>query len=330
MALVIIPFNDVILNYVNSAFNIAHSRAASTIIPQNIIDRVIYFLTTGQIINTATETIVPMLISYGLVKVSNISHTPPESSENIGGSVADKNFVARVLKESALPEYDVYSDYAEMVTQFGFLVLFSVVWPLAPFACLLNNFIELRSDVVKFCVNSRRPVPSRSDGIGMWNQSLFFISWISALVSPTISIIYSTYDAQIPFSKQSVSKFGQICFDVIVVEHVWLGLYFIVRHFANELVDSAKTFLHTRSVNDKAMESRTENLSARKKEKLHVFETKRDLLLVIGADILENGNDNEANLASSECVCLSPECHGECRKRVADVVAMVELKSKVE
>ena len=40
-------------------------------------------------------------------------------------------------------------DYAEMVTQFGYVALWSLVWPLAPLFAFVNNYIELRSDAVK-------------------------------------------------------------------------------------------------------------------------------------------------------------------------------------
>lgn len=52
--------------------------------------------------------------------------------------------------------------------QFGYLTLFSPVWPLASVSFLINNWIELRSDAVKICVEMKRPVPHRADSIGPW------------------------------------------------------------------------------------------------------------------------------------------------------------------
>jgi len=57
-------------------------------------------------------------------------------------------------------------DYMEMVVQFGYVVLFSVVWPFAPLAALLNNLIEIRSDPVGIAFYRRRAMPQRAEGIG--------------------------------------------------------------------------------------------------------------------------------------------------------------------
>ena len=37
---------------------------------------------------------------------------------------------------------------------------------------LLNNWLELRSDALKITTHCRRPVPSRTDTIGPWLDSL--------------------------------------------------------------------------------------------------------------------------------------------------------------
>lgn len=59
-----------------------------------------------------------------------------------------------------------------MVTQFGYVTLWSIVWPLAPVFALINNYIELRSDAIKICKHVRRPVGTRVETIGAWLQTL--------------------------------------------------------------------------------------------------------------------------------------------------------------
>jgi anoctamin-10 len=44
----------------------------------------------------------------------------------------DREFLERVRSEVALPAYDLFVDYSEMVTQFGYVALWSTIWPLAP------------------------------------------------------------------------------------------------------------------------------------------------------------------------------------------------------
>lgn len=71
-------------------------------------------------------------------------------------------------------QYDAKTtaDYAEMVTQFGYIVVWSCVWPLAPVFALLNNYFEIRGDVVKITQHVRRPVGDRVETIGSWLDTL--------------------------------------------------------------------------------------------------------------------------------------------------------------
>jgi anoctamin-10 len=59
-----------------------------------------------------------------------------------------------------------------MVTQFGYVALYSTIWPLAPAMALSNNWLELRSDAFKMTTHTRRPIPARVDTIGPWLENL--------------------------------------------------------------------------------------------------------------------------------------------------------------
>jgi hypothetical protein len=67
---------------------------------------------------------------------------------------------------------DNSADYAEMITQFGYITIWSLVWPLAPIFALINNYVELRADAVKICKHVRRPVGDRVESIGSWLETL--------------------------------------------------------------------------------------------------------------------------------------------------------------
>jgi len=51
----------------------------------------------------------------------------------------------RVREEAGLPAYDVFTDYNEMASQFGYVVLWSTIWPLAPRTSLLSIFLPSSS-----------------------------------------------------------------------------------------------------------------------------------------------------------------------------------------
>eukprot|EP00102_Acyrthosiphon_pisum_P020071 XP_016657281.1 PREDICTED: anoctamin-2-like [Acyrthosiphon pisum] len=54
----------------------------------------------------------------------------------------------------------LYQEYSEMVIQYGFVVMFTTAFPLAPLCALLNNVLEQRLDAFKMVAAQRRPVPS--------------------------------------------------------------------------------------------------------------------------------------------------------------------------
>lgn len=106
----------------------------------------------------------------------------------------EREFLERVRSEVALPEYDVFTDYSEMVTQFGYVALWSTIWPLAPVMALFNNYIEARSDAFKIAVHTRRPTPVRTDTIGPWLESLSFLTWLSALTNSALVYLFRPPD----------------------------------------------------------------------------------------------------------------------------------------
>lgn len=59
-----------------------------------------------------------------------------------------------------------------MVTQFGYIAVWSIIWPLAPVFALINDYVELRSDAIKICNHVQRPVGERVESIGPWLNML--------------------------------------------------------------------------------------------------------------------------------------------------------------
>ncbi|KAG5734689.1 hypothetical protein E4T56_gene7763, partial [Termitomyces sp. T112] len=107
------------------------------------------------------------------------------------GGLIEREFLDAVREEVALPEYETFQDYSEMVTQFGYVAVWSSIWPLASVMALLNNFLELRSDAFKMTVHNRRPIPTRTDTIGPWLDALTFLSWLSALINSALVYLFS-------------------------------------------------------------------------------------------------------------------------------------------
>ncbi|KAL1919461.1 uncharacterized protein VTP21DRAFT_2154 [Calcarisporiella thermophila] len=228
-AYVYIPFGEEFTRYFNM-FNI--STHHQTVGPERLKEQLVYFVITGQIVNFATEILVPMfmrLATKGGQKVIDKIHlgagedSPPRDED-------EAQFLKRVKEEVKLGEYDIYEDYAEMVTQFGYVSLFSSVWPLTPLCCFINNWIELRSDAVKLCRYTRRPIPQRADSIGPWVEALNTLTWLSSITTSSLAYLY--HPKTDIHSKRTLAY---VFLTVLVAEHVYVVMRMLTRGIVRSL-----------------------------------------------------------------------------------------------
>ncbi|XP_076351372.1 anoctamin-7-like isoform X3 [Tachypleus tridentatus] len=87
-------------------------------------------------------------------------------------------------------ELGLFSEYLEMVLQFGFVTIFVVAFPLAPLFALLNNITEIRLDARKFITFLRRPVAERVKNIGIWYRILNSVGKISVITNISTSVTF--------------------------------------------------------------------------------------------------------------------------------------------
>jgi anoctamin-10 len=86
------------------------------------------------------------------------------------GGMAERVFLDHVREEAALPEYELFDDYSEMVTQFGYVVLWSAIWPWAGGGCLLLPFLPNSALHFAFFFSFLEPKVN-TDDISLWFQS---------------------------------------------------------------------------------------------------------------------------------------------------------------
>ncbi|KAK5082372.1 hypothetical protein LTS08_001468 [Lithohypha guttulata] len=244
-ASVLVPYLDVFSLTVRPfAENEKQTRAPPmsnfSINPQRLPNQMFFFAVTSQIISLATETIVPILTRKGQDKVEALKASALKRSSGTVPSIAasdhaeEKDFLARVREEADLPEYDVTADLREMSIQFGYLVLFSVVWPLTPVAYFVNNWFELRADTFKLTIESRRPVPQRADSIGPWLDSLEFLAWLGSITSAALVHMFSNGGLG-PDGRPNKIHFGYLMLSVFFSEHIFLIFRNVVRYAIHKL-----------------------------------------------------------------------------------------------
>lgn len=88
-----------------------------------------------------------------------------------------------ILFDSEQDSYDPYNDFHALTVQYGFTVMFSILWPLMPFACYLINILKFRTDGYRLCKTLKRPIPRRANGIGAWKGILTVYAYIAVIVN---------------------------------------------------------------------------------------------------------------------------------------------------
>jgi anoctamin-10 len=208
--------------------------------PNRLRNQTIYFAVTAQIVNFATETIVPLLKQRGTSKYKEMKTSRAEKKGGAAPSISandhpeEKEFLARVREEASLPVYDVTTDLREMCIQFGYLSLFSVIWPLTPVAFFINNWIELRGDIFKLTMESKRPNPQRADTIGPWLDRLEFLAWLGSVTTAALVYMFSN-DGLGPDGRPTAIKGWALLLSIFLSEHIYLIVQLGVRTAISKL-----------------------------------------------------------------------------------------------
>lgn len=203
--------------------------------PDRLKKQVIYLTVTAQAVNFATEVIVPYVKRNVTKTVDKVTDNPEKHVANLQDNADEADFLKRVRDEALLDEYDVTVDYREMVVQFGYLSLFSVIWPLTACSFLVNNWIEARSDAMKIATTCQRPIPWRADSIGPWLTSLGFLSWLGSITSAALVFLFNK-DKTGPGGGSPWDIRGwALLLTILFAEHLYLLVQIVVRNLIRKM-----------------------------------------------------------------------------------------------
>ncbi|KDO29055.1 hypothetical protein SPRG_06110 [Saprolegnia parasitica CBS 223.65] len=185
------------------------------------------------------QMITPLRIPY----IENDLHIGIPSIE---GFENDKEFMTAdsIVEESQLDLYDAFPDYLKMVIQFGYVVMFSVVWPFCGMAALANNAVHIQNCFHKLCLTRRRPVPRKANSIGQWEKTLYSTLFLGVFAVVGLICISSGQVEYFVGHCLALDRFNGTdysmtpefsCFDLpsrfliaLVLEHVGLGLIYLL------------------------------------------------------------------------------------------------------
>jgi anoctamin-10 len=247
-AFIYVPFGNriipVLQQNINSALGLADKTATTFVAdPDRLRNEVITLTLTGQVAGAFEELALPWLKTSARQwwrdrQATKAQHGSASYSQPVADDPSEARFLRRTRRQALRPEYNVQEDIAEMVIQFGYLALFSNVWPLVPIGFLINNWIELRSDFIKICVEYQRPAPARSDGIGPWVASLECLTWLGSLSSAAIVHVFGSQ--RLLGDRLGLGVWTGLPLTILFSEHMFMGFRAAVR-FALSRIGSEQT-----------------------------------------------------------------------------------------
>ncbi|XP_043117367.1 anoctamin-10 isoform X1 [Puntigrus tetrazona] len=186
-----------VFNFVNcfaSLFYIAFVMQDMVLLRQSLAT----LLITSQILNQVMEAFLP----YWLQRRRN-----KKVHKRMRRLMGDKELplLEQVQLETEMNSYlGTFDDYLEQFLLFGYVSLFSCVYPLAAVLVVLNNITEVYSDAFKMCHVFKRPFSEPAANIGVWQLAFETMSIIAVVtncaligLSPQAKAYFPESDSQL-------------------------------------------------------------------------------------------------------------------------------------
>ncbi|XP_008119508.1 anoctamin-10 isoform X2 [Anolis carolinensis] len=189
LVLKVLVFN--FLNCFASLFYIAFVLFDMKLLRQNLAT----LLITSQVLNQCVEAVLP----YWLQKRRNqrVKKKVKELEKDV-----DLSLFEQVNLEKGMDTYlGTFDDYLELFLQFGYVSLFSCVYPLAAVFAVLNNITEIYSDALKMCRIFKRPFAEPTANIGVWQVAFQTMTIISVATNCALIGMSPQVNALFPDSK---------------------------------------------------------------------------------------------------------------------------------
>uniref|UniRef100_UPI00398ED280 anoctamin-10 n=1 Tax=Pristiophorus japonicus TaxID=55135 RepID=UPI00398ED280 len=173
-------------------------------------------LVLTQIINQFIETLVPYLYKTFNGKGAGLKKSTMENAPEV-----DK--IMSQGQKTSFP--GMFDEYMELFVQFGYVSLFSCIYPLTAIMIVVNNITEIRLDAWKLCHLFRKPFVSPAANIGVWQTAFEMIGFLSVItncllisISPQVEV----YCAENNLTSKDVLIW------TVGVEHVLLAIKIIL------------------------------------------------------------------------------------------------------
>lgn len=96
--------------------------------------------------------------------------------------------MSRAETEGKFEKIELLDEYLPLVMNYGYIMFFSVAFPLGPLIYWLYNILVLKANSYKIINFSKRPMPEQSGGIGIWSDVLKFLSFIGIITNTALLV----------------------------------------------------------------------------------------------------------------------------------------------
>uniref|UniRef100_A0A3B3Z3P5 Anoctamin n=1 Tax=Poecilia mexicana TaxID=48701 RepID=A0A3B3Z3P5_9TELE len=175
-------------------------------------------LITSQILNQFMEAFLP----YWLQRRRNKKMIRKVQKRRTPGD-KELPLAEQVRLEADMSTYlGTFDDYLELFLLFGYVSLFSCVYPLAAVLVVLNNVTEVYSDAFKMCHVFKRPFADPAANIGVWQLAFETMSVIAVVTNCALIGMSPQVKAYFPESET------QLILWTVAIEHGLLAFKFIL------------------------------------------------------------------------------------------------------
>ncbi|CUS23888.1 LAQU0S12e02278g1_1 [Lachancea quebecensis] len=168
-----------------------------------------YFVVTNQVIALFLENALPMILEKALPKIKGYekSDSPIKQAEvKVRKEYSEDLEIWKQACSSNMNiwgTFDVNGAFNKLIVQFGYVAMFSSIWPLAALCCVAFNIIGMKLDIWRclgkcsiksvptLASKASRQNPSSNNSMEVfWDRILIVVLWFSTLVTPALVAMY--------------------------------------------------------------------------------------------------------------------------------------------
>uniref|UniRef100_A0A914V0A2 Anoctamin n=1 Tax=Plectus sambesii TaxID=2011161 RepID=A0A914V0A2_9BILA len=153
-----------------------------------------------------------------------MTNVPSDGTHN-AAEAEETNLLWREWRKPPLGDFTL-AEYNEKIIQYGYVMMFSSSFPLAPFLALAIGLIDMRLDAKRLLWFNRRPIAFVAADIGMWFPVLRFVT-LCGVISNAFIVAYTSDFCDLIYDVCDCSAAQRLTIVVVFENFVLLAIYII-------------------------------------------------------------------------------------------------------